>query len=109
MQRPRCVKCGAVLEPKHIVAAGPFPCPVCHTQLQASSTYTQLLGWGSVVVPALVLASLGFRGIQLVCAVLIAFVPILYVAINFIKYLLPPRIEIYLPEDSTLRLRNGPR
>jgi hypothetical protein len=111
MQRPRltCVKCAAALKPKDIVAAGPFPCPVCQTQLQVPGFYTQLIAWGSVIIPALVLAVLGLRGVRLLCGVLVAFVPILYVATNFTKYLVRPRLELYLPEDATLRLRDGPR
>jgi hypothetical protein len=109
MRQPRCTGCGTALAAKDIVAAGPFPCPVCQTQLQASGSYTQLIGWGSAFVSIIVLAALGFRGFRLLCAVLIAFVPVLYVATNFAKYLFPPRIEIYLPEDAALKLRNGPR
>jgi hypothetical protein len=110
MRRPirKCVKCGSVLKPEHVVAAGPFSCTVCHTQLQAAGSYTQLIGWGSVLFPALLLAGVGLRGLRLLVAVLVAFVPVLYVATNFIKYLFPPRIELYLPEDGTLRLKNGP-
>ena len=103
------MKCGAELKPEHIVAAGPFPCPRCHVQLQASSTYTQLIGWGSAIVSGLVLAAFGLRGVRLVCAIFVVFVPVLYAATNFMKYVFPPRIEIYLPDDATLRLRNGPR
>jgi hypothetical protein len=68
-----------------------------------------LTGWGSLLAPALVFAAIGLRGLYLVCAVLIAFVPVLYVTVNFLKYLIPPKIEIYLPKDATLRLRDGPR
>jgi hypothetical protein len=25
---------------------------------------------------------------------------------NFVKYVIPPKIEIYLPKDATLRLRD---
>ena len=76
--------------------------------LQAADYYAQLIGWGSVVVSALVLAAAGLRGFSLLCAVLVAFVPVLWVAANFVKYVLPPRIEIYLPDDASLRLRDGP-
>jgi hypothetical protein len=103
------MKCAAALKPKDIVAAGPFPCPVWQTQLQVPAFYTQLIGWGSVIIPALVLAVLGLRGVRLLCGVLVAFVAILYVATNFTKYLVRPRLELYLPEDVSLRLRDGPR
>lgn len=111
MKRPirACVKCGAVLNYRSIVTAGPFPCPVCGTRLQASEAYGQWTGWGGVLVSALVFAAMGLRGLRLVCAVLVAFVPVLFVTVNYLKYLIPPKIEIYLPEDATLNLRDGPR
>lgn len=104
-----CVKCGAPLTYEEIFAAGPFPCPACHTQLQAPDYYGHLTGFGSILLTALVLAGLGFRGLHLLYAVLITLVPVVYLAINLVKYAIPPRIEIYLPEDTTLHLRDGPR
>lgn len=108
MKRPlrTCVKCGATLKYRDIRPAGPFRCPACHALLQAPGAYTQWTGWGSIALAALVLAALGFRGLHLVAAVLIAFVPVLYVEVMFLKYLIPPKIETYVPKDSTLRLRN---
>lgn len=60
------------------------------------------------MVPTLFFAAIGLRGLHLVGAVLVAFVPVLYVAANFLKHAFSPKIEIYLPEDSTLNLRGGP-
>jgi hypothetical protein len=57
---------------------------------------------------ALVFAALGFRGLHLLSAVLVASVPVLYLEVMFMKYLIPPKIEIYVPKDSTLRLHDGP-
>ncbi len=74
--------------------------------LQAADYYAQLIGWGSVLFSVLVFAAAGLRGIALLCAVLVAFLPVLWVAANFVKYVLPPRIEIYVPEDASLRLRD---
>lgn len=110
MKRPTrtCVKCGASLRYSEIMPAGPFPCRVCHAQLQASESYTQWTGWGSILVATLVFAALGFRGLYLLCAVLVASVPVVYVAANFLKYLIPPKIETYLPKNTTLDLRGGP-
>ena len=101
-----CVKCGAALRYRDIRPAGPFPCPVCHTLLQAPWSYTQWTAWGSIAFAALVLGALGFRGLHLISAVLFASVPVLYLEVFFLKYLIPPRIETYLPKDSTLRLRD---
>jgi hypothetical protein len=64
--------------------------------------------WGSILLVTAVLVVLGLRGLSLLYAVLLAIVPVLYIEVNFLKYLIPPRIEIYLPEDATLRLRGGP-
>jgi hypothetical protein len=50
MKRPQnCVKCGATLTTKEILAAGPFPCPTCHTQLQAAESYGVWVGYGSAL------------------------------------------------------------
>jgi len=110
VKRPNraCPLCGAPLEPKAIVAAGSFRCPRCHGRLQASESYAQLIGWGTLAVIALARAALGLRGLRLVLAVLVLFVPTLYLSVNFAKYLFPPRLETYLPKDATLYLRDGP-
>jgi|SRR5690348_14289325 hypothetical protein len=65
-------------------------------------------GWQSIF-SAVVFGALGFRGLHLLYAILLAWLPIQYIAINFLKFVIPPKIEIYLPKDATLHLRNGPR
>jgi len=109
MRPATCPICRTRLDPKAIVAAGPFRCSSCHASLQASESYAQIVGWGSVAVVIALFSVLGFRGLRLVCAVLLAFVPALYVSVNFAKYLLPPHIEPYLPEHPTLDLRKKRR
>lgn len=104
-----CPKCGEPVRPKDILPAGPFPCPACGTQLQAAETYPQFSFYGSILLDVLVFVALGFRGLRLLLGVLLTFVPVLYLQVNLLKYLIPPRIEVYLPKDSTLRLREGPR
>lgn len=110
MQGPlrTCVRCGAALRHRNIRPAGPFPCPACHTLLQAPESYIQWGFWGGISLAALLLVGLGFRGLHLLSAVLFAVVPVLYLEVFFLKYLIPPKIEAYLPKDSTLRLRDGP-
>jgi ABC-type uncharacterized transport system permease subunit len=76
--------------------------------LQAPESYAQWAGWGSIALAALVLAAFGFRGFRLLSAVLIALVPVLYLEVAFLKYLIPPKIETYLPRVATLRMRDGP-
>ena len=110
MKRPvrTCPKCGATLKYKDIRSGRPFSCPVCHTKLQVPGSYTQWSFWGSIVFETLVLAALGFRGIHLLCAVLVAFVPVLFLEVLFLKYLIPPKVEFYLPKNGSLHLRDGP-
>jgi len=111
MGRPirSCVKCGATLTYDQIREAGPFPCPTCHAQLQAAGYYGHLVGLGSILLATLVFTALGFRGFHLLYAVLAALVPVVFLAMNLVKYVIPPKIEIYLPKDATLNLRDGPR
>jgi hypothetical protein len=110
MGRPirNCVKCGATLTYDQIREAGPFPCPACNAQLQAPRYYGRLVVFGSILLATLAFAALGFRGFHLLYAVLAALVPVVFLAMNLVKYVIPPKIEIYLPEDATLYLREGP-
>jgi hypothetical protein len=101
-----CIKCGAALGYDDILAAGPFSCPQCHTRLQAPDSYGHITGFGSILVTVVALAAWGFRGFHLLYASLIALVPVVYLAINLVKYVVPPKIEFYLPEDATLDLRD---
>jgi uncharacterized paraquat-inducible protein A len=103
-----CIRCGAPLRTRDIKVAGPFSCPACQARLQARESYAQWSFWGSMVTVTALLFIFGFRGLSLLYALLLAAIPTLYVEVNFLKYLIPPRIEDYLPEDATLRLRNGP-
>ena len=109
MNRPlrTCVKCGASLKYRDIRPAGPFQCPTCRTRLQAAESYAQWTGWGSIAIAGLILAGLGFRGLRLFAALLFAVVPVLYLEVSLLKYLIPPKIETYVPKDSTLRIRDG--
>jgi len=61
---------------------------------------------GSILLSVFAPAGLGLRGLDLLLAALVALVPVVYLASNLLKYVIPPRIEIYLPEDATLRLRD---
>ena len=100
----RCANCDAPLTYNDIRAAGPFPCPVCKTLLVASEYYPILTLLASLLLIAMVLAALGFSGESLFHALLFAFIPVLYLAANYFKYLIPPSIELFMP-DTTLRLR----
>ena len=51
----------------------------------------------------------GFVGLHLLYAVLLAWFPVQYLALSLVKYVIPPKIKAYLPEDATLHLRDGPR
>ncbi len=106
-----CVKCGALLKCQEILAAGPFPCPICHTQLQAPSSYGRWLGLGSLLLAVAGFLCLGFTSLRLVWAVLLSWFPIDYLALQFVKYVVPPRIEIALgrrPLRQAVREIMGP-
>jgi len=104
-----CPECGRSLKYREILAAGPFACPVCQAQLQAPDSYGRWIGLGSLLLPVAILGAFGFRGLHLLYAVLLSFLPIDWLALRLVKYVMPPKIEIYLPRETTLRLRSGPR
>lgn len=105
----QCVHCGVLLRPSDILPAGRFPCPACGGQLQASSSYGFWIALGNLLFSAAILSTVGVRGLRLLYGVLLAWIPVQYFAINFLKYLIPPRIELGLQKDTTLNLRDRPR
>jgi hypothetical protein len=113
VKRPfrNCVKCGAPLKPQEISAALPFRCPSCQTELQVSNDYGYRLFLGSLLVAVAGSLGLGIRGIDLVLAVLLSWLPIDYLAYKFVKYIVPPTIEIAVPRlplRQTLRALKRP-
>ena len=63
-------------------------------------SYSRLIGLGCLVFPAIVLRGLGFEGIHLLYATLGSWIPVNVLALNLLKYVIPPKVELYLPKDS---------
>jgi uncharacterized paraquat-inducible protein A len=99
----KCPNCGVALTAKDIRAAGPFPCPTCKVLLRASEYYPLNTLIASLSFVALVFAGLGLRGVHLVHALILAFVPVLFLSANFVKFLILPKIE---PYSTMLNLRD---
>jgi hypothetical protein len=106
---PSCPVCGEPLALKSVVPVRPFPCSNCGAQLQESESYVQWTGWGSLLFVAAVFLASGLRGLYLVLAMLLAFYPTLYLDANYLKYIITPKIQIYLPKDATLNLHDTPK
>jgi hypothetical protein len=106
MSRPirKCPNCGVSLTCQDIRAGGPFPCPECKTLLQATEYYAILTLSTSLLLSGVAFAALGFRGLRLLYALLWGLVPVIYLAANYFKYLIPPKIEPYVPRKKTLRM-----
>lgn len=85
---------------------GPFSCSVCHARLQAQEFYAPLAFWGSILLVSGLLAAVGFRGLSLLGVAALAAYPAAYLGVNFVKCLIPPKVEVYLPSDATLSLRD---
>jgi hypothetical protein len=68
------------------------------TELQVSNDYEYRLFLGSLLVAVTGSLGLGIRGIDLVLAVLLSWLPIDYLAYKFVKYVMPPTIEIAVPQ-----------
>jgi hypothetical protein len=103
-----CPKCGGLMKPGQIRAAGPFPCPICQTQIQAPPSYGHWVHFLSVVASATTFWAFGLRRFHLLYAVLLAWWPVLVLAMNLVKYIVPPRIKIAAPVKPISEiLRNG--
>ena len=101
-----CVKCGAPLKPQEIRAAGPFPCPSCHTHLQAVDSYAHWISVSNLLFSTIVLFAFGFRGLHLLYAVLLSWFPLQFLLSNLVTHLLPPRIELGDPRTPFQKLKD---
>jgi hypothetical protein len=77
----------------------------CHAQLQAPEYYGHLIFFGSILLAALLSTVLGFRGFNALFFVVAIFFPIVFLAARLVPYVIPPKIEMYLPEGASLNLR----
>jgi hypothetical protein len=101
-----CVKCGVALRRQEIRAAGPFPCPSCHTQLQAVDSYAHWITVSNLVLATGAFFMFGFRGLHLVFAVLLSWFPLQFLMSTLVPRLLPPRIEIADPRTPFEKLKD---
>lgn len=104
----KCPNCNASLFYKDIMSLGRFSCPSCHSRLQPSDFYVLSVLIAVLGTPALICTALGFSWQYIILVILVAFLPLTYLAGKVLKYVIPPRIELSLPPESTLNLRNGP-
>jgi hypothetical protein len=72
--------------------------------LVASDYYPVLTFLVSLMFFAAVFATLGFHGARLFRALLLAAIPVMFLNANFIKYVIPPKIGLFMA-DVSLRLR----
>jgi hypothetical protein len=102
MKRPvrRCINCGTALKPAVIRPTGAFPCPVCNTQLQAPSSYANRIAMLNVVISVAASYALGFRGLYLLFAVVLAWWFLEFLIVNLGRYIVPPKVEIAVPPKT---------
>lgn len=102
-----CPKCGAVLRYEEIMPNGPrFPCPFCDTELQVPDYYISLAWIGAIATPALILWAFGLSWLYIILAEFMVLYPVFYLTFRYVKYVIPPKIEIYLPNETELHLRD---
>jgi hypothetical protein len=107
-----CVRCGNSLRLSDIVPVGPFKCRNCGAELQVSEAYAPVAFWAGILLSVMMLVAIGLRGAYLIVASLLAAYPVTYLGANYLKYVVPPKIESYLPKDATLDLsgrKHGPK
>ena len=77
--------------------------PACGILLVASEYYPLYTLIASLSFSVLVFAGLGLWGVRLFRALILAFIPVLFILANFFKYVILPKIE---PYETTLRLKD---
>lgn len=93
-----CPKCGAPLTLAEILAAGSFVCPNCGAELQAPPRYAGWIGVCSLALSVVTALALGFRGFRLLYAGILLWVVIDFLALHLLKYAVPPKIEMAVPQ-----------
>jgi hypothetical protein len=105
-----CPKCGSLLAYEEIMARGAsFPCPSCGDRLQVPDYYLLSIWTAAIAVPALVFWAFGVPWPYVVVGELVTVYPVVYLALRFVKYIIPPKIEFYLPTKTELHLRDRSR
>src|ERR1700733_4498851 len=89
-----CAWCGSPLKPEEVPMVSAFRCPTCSKQIRVPGDYRYRLFLFSLLVGAAgslgLGISLGIRGLHLVLAVLFSWVPVNYLFLRFMKYIVPP-------------------
>ncbi len=109
MGRPRrtCPKCGTLLKYEEIMPKGAsFPCPSCRETLQVSQEYLCLIWFAAIFSPALIFWALGLWWVHLIIAELVVIYPILYWSLRYVKYVIPPKLEVCWPRGPGLHLND---
>lgn len=101
----KCPKCGMGIKALYIMVSGPFRCPFCDVKLQAAETYMYVAFWVWMPLAVILLYVCGFRELQLILLVLLSLLFEIFFVANILKFIIPPTIQVYLPHDTTLRLR----
>jgi hypothetical protein len=79
--------------------------------MQVPGTYGYRIFLGSLLLGLAVSLGFGIRGLDLMYAVLLTWLPIHYVSLRFMKYVVPPTIEPatpHMPLRQALRELKGP-
>lgn len=99
MLRPtrRCPKCDTMLLQEETLPVAPFPCPACHTELQASGGHAIWIVAINTLACLVISYALGFRNMHFVYVALLAWGPLLFLVVNVGRYVAPARLEVALP------------
>lgn len=95
-----CPKCHAILRAADIAPAGTFECPHCRTRLQAPNSFGVWVAAASLVSSVALSLGIGLRGVRLFSAAAILLLIIDVIAINLVKYVVPPKIQLATPPKS---------
>ena len=99
--RITCVACSRQLPLAIIKYGRPFECPYCAAEIRVSYRYCLYLGYLSIVAAIVVAFVFGARGLVLLPATVLAFVPANVVLGLIGRKLLPPRTEMIGEEQAS--------
>lgn len=83
-------------------AGTPWRCPSCSRELRVTRRYLNLTWWGTVCLTLALVFLLGFRGIRLVIAAALFFIPVNLGCTYLLGRIWPPPLELYPSKSETV-------
>jgi ribosomal protein L37AE/L43A len=96
----KCPSCGATMRNDRRKANRPWTCPACSQEFQFSPQYRKVVALGSLLLTVVLLFILELRGLRLLLATLVLWLPVFSISIFLAERIIPPTLQPFRPRVS---------